>query len=120
MRAIVLSFVIFSPGRAQTNAMIKIYIDESGVRAGAEVLTVAAYAGRPKVWRTWTEDWRRSKRPIRIYHAADAANLRGEFSGWTAATRDELVSKLLPIIAEARVAGAVMALHLLEWPAPGS
>ena len=95
--------------------MIKIFVDESGVHTDADVITVAAYAGRPKVWRQWTNEWRRKKRPIETYHAVDSANLRGEFLGWTAEKRDELVARLLPIIADARIAGAVIGLHLGEF-----
>jgi hypothetical protein len=95
--------------------MIKIYVDESGVHAGAEVVTVAAYAGRPNVWRKWISEWQRAKRPIGIYHAADAANLRGEFSGWTAERRDELVKNVLPVIAGSPIAGAAIGLHMQEF-----
>lgn len=95
--------------------MIKIYVDESGIHSGAEVVTVAAYAGRPRVWQAWNDEWRRNKRPIKTYHAADAANLHGEFAGWTVGERDELVTRLLPLIANARLAGAVIGLHLGEF-----
>jgi hypothetical protein len=95
--------------------MIKIFVDESGTHADAEVITVAAYAGRPKIWRGWTDQWRKKKRPIEIYHAVDSANLRGEFDGWTKERRDELAAKLLPIIANAKIAGAVIGLHLSEF-----
>jgi hypothetical protein len=95
--------------------MIKIYLDESGTHADSDVITVAAYAGRQTAWKKWTNEWRRAKRPIRVYHAADSANLRGEFTGWSSEKRDELVKKLLPIIADNRIAGAVMGLHLGEF-----
>ena len=35
---------------------------------------------------------------IKVFHAADCANLRGEFEGWTKEQRDQLVAKLLPIM----------------------
>jgi hypothetical protein len=40
--------------------MIKVYVDESGVHADSDVITVAAYAGRPKAWKKWTDEWRKA------------------------------------------------------------
>lgn len=48
------------------------------------------------------------KRPIRVFHAVDSANLRGEFKGWTRAARDEYVAKLLPVIGDAPLVGHVV------------
>ena len=95
--------------------MIKIYVDESGTHPESDVVTVAAYAGRQKTWRKWTDEWRRAKRPIKVHHATDSANLHGEFQGWTTEKRDELAKTLLPIIASNSIAGAVMGLHLGEF-----
>ncbi|UPJ79493.1 hypothetical protein IVB16_33220 [Bradyrhizobium sp. 183] len=41
--------------------MIKIYVDESGTHGDADVVTVAAYAGRPKAWREWSREWKKAK-----------------------------------------------------------
>jgi Protein of unknown function (DUF3800) len=101
--------------KQKRSTMIKIYVDESGTHADSDVTTVAAYAGRPKVWRKWTNEWRKAKRPIRLFHATDSANLHGEFEGWHPEKRDELVKKLLPIIANNSIAGAVIGLHLGEF-----
>src|SRR5258707_115577 len=79
-------------------AMFKTYIDESGIHDGSPVLTVGAYLARPKDWRDWTKKWNIAKRPINVYHAADAANLRGEFEGWDNTGVAQLAAKLLPII----------------------
>ena len=95
--------------------MIKIYIDESGTHPESDVVTVAAYAGRQKAWKKWTDEWRKAKRPIKVYHAADSANLHGEFKGWSPEKRNELAKKLLPIIANNKIAGAVVGLHLGEF-----
>jgi len=41
--------------------------------------------------------------------------LRGEFEGWSEPDRDELVKKLLPIIADADFPGIVIGIHLDEF-----
>ena len=90
-------------------------IAESGIHDGSPVLTVAAYQAKPKEWRDWTKKWNAAKRPIKVYHAVDAANLQGEFEGWTAAERDKLAAKLLPLIGEAQLAGVVIGIHMEEF-----
>lgn len=95
--------------------MIKIYVDESGTHDDADVVTVAAYAGRPKAWREWSREWRKAKRPIRVFHAVDAANRVGEFQGWSPDERTELVKRLLPVIMGNKIAGAVIALNKKEF-----
>jgi hypothetical protein len=70
-------------------------MDETGIHDGAPVVAVAAYVARPVVWRNWTKKWNAAKRPIKVFHATDCANLRGEFEGWSKEQRD-------------------------SWPAPGS
>jgi hypothetical protein len=96
-------------------AVLKAFIDESGVHDGSPVLTVGAYLGRQKVWREWTKAWNVAKRPIKVYRAADAANLEGEFTSWTNEQVAELAKKLLPIIANAEIAGMVIGIHMDEY-----
>jgi hypothetical protein len=95
--------------------MLKAYMDESGAHDCSPVLTVAAYLGRPRQWREWTKKWNLAKRPIKIYHAVDAANLRGEFDGWTSERVASLVVKLLPVIVEADLPGIVVGIHMHEF-----
>lgn len=97
--------------------MIKIYVDESGTHGDADVVTVAAYAGRPKAWREWSREWKKAKRPIKVFHAVDAANRVGEFEGWSPDERTELVKTLLPVIMGNKIAGAVIALDKKEFRA---
>lgn len=96
-------------------AVLKAYLDESGVHDGSPVLTVAAYTAKPKTWRDWTRTWNAAKRPIRVYHAADAANLSGEFEGWEKPAMNALAARLLPVIADAEIAGVVAGIHLGEF-----
>lgn len=79
-------------------AVFKIYLDESGIHDGSPVVTVAAYVARPKQWGAFTSEWRRTIRPIKVYHAADAANCRGAFEGWTKEDVAALAKRALPII----------------------
>jgi Protein of unknown function (DUF3800) len=95
--------------------VLKAYIDESGVHDDSPVLTVAAYLGRQNVWRNWTKRWNVTKRPIRVCHAADAANLKAEFKDWTKEQVAELAKKLLPVIADTEIAGMVIGVHMDEY-----
>jgi Protein of unknown function (DUF3800) len=95
--------------------VIKIFVDESGTHNDADVVTVAAYAGRPKAWREWSAEWRKAKKPIKVFHAVDAANRKGEFKGWSQEKRTELVKKLVPVIMGNRIAGLVIALNKAEF-----
>jgi hypothetical protein len=87
-------------------------MDETGIHDGSNVVAVGAYISRPKHWRAWTKEWNRAKRPIKIFHAADCANLRGEFDGWDKERRDEYVANLLPVIPTHELAGIVIGIRL--------
>jgi hypothetical protein len=95
--------------------VFRVYMDESGVHDDSPVITVAAYIGRPKDWRNWTKRWNIAKRPIKVFHAADAQNLHGEFEGWSEPERDELVKRLLPVIVDANFPGIVIGIHMDEF-----
>jgi hypothetical protein len=96
-------------------AVLKAYIDESGIHDNSPVLTVATYLARQNVWRDWTKKWNLAKKPIKVYHAADAANLQGEFEDWTDDEVAELAKKLLPVIGTAELAGMVIGIHMDEY-----
>lgn len=95
--------------------VLKVAMDESGVHDDSPVLTVGAYVARPGQWRDWTQRWNATKRPIKVYHATDAANLKREFKNWTADERDDLAKRLLPVIAEANIPGVVVGIHMDEF-----
>jgi hypothetical protein len=95
--------------------VLKVAMDESGVHDGSPVLTVGAYCGRPRQWEAWTKRWNVTKRPIKVFHAVDCANLREEFDGWTAPERDELVKKLIPVIADTDIPGVVVGIQMHEF-----
>ena len=93
-------------------AVLKIFMDESGVHHGSPVVTVAAYFGRPKTWKAFTIDWNRAKGPIKVFHATDCANLRGEFAGWNESERNEYVAKLLPVLPRHKIVGVAIGFDL--------
>jgi hypothetical protein len=98
-------------------AVLKAYMDESGVHDGSPICTVAAYMGRPQNWQEFAKKWKPAKRPINVFHAADCANLRGEFEGWDKTKRDEYVAKLLPVLTGTNLPGIVVGIDIREFGA---
>jgi hypothetical protein len=96
-------------------AVLKVFMDESGIHDDSPVVTVAAYVAKPKTWREWTKKWNVAKRPIKVFHAADAQNLRGEFEGWTGNDQDSIVKKILPVLSMADMRGICIGIHLAEY-----
>jgi hypothetical protein len=90
-------------------------MDESGIHDGSPVVTVAAYIGRPRDWLKWEKRWRAAKRPIGVFHSADAQHLRGEFEDWSASARDNLVRRILLVIVDAGFPGMVIGVHMDEY-----
>jgi len=95
-------------------AVIRVFMDESGVHDGSPVVSVAAYFGRPKAWKAFTKEWNLAKRPIRIFHAADCANFEGEFEGWEEDARNAFVAKLLPVLPKHQISGLSVSFRLQD------
>jgi len=106
---------LFLAGHRGVIVVIKVFMDESGIHDDSPVVVVAAYAGRPNVWRDWTKKWNQAKKPIKVYHATDAQNLRGEFKDWTKEQVGTLAAKLLPIIKESQIAAVSISLDLAAF-----
>ncbi len=70
------------------------------------------YVGRPAVWRDWTKDWSRAKKPIKVNHAVDCANRKEEFEGWSRPRRDAYVAKILPVLARHKIMGVAVGIHM--------
>lgn len=102
----------FLNGERGIVTLLKTFMDETGVHEDAEMVAVAAYIGRPAVWRDWTKAWNAAKKPIKIVHAVDCANFKGEFAGWDKDRRDKWVANLLPVIPAHDLAGIVIGVHL--------
>jgi hypothetical protein len=92
--------------------VIKVYMDETGIHDDAAVVAVAAYVSRPEHWLAWTKEWNNAKRPIKVFHATDCANFRGEFEGWDAEKRDRFVANLLSTLSAHELAGIVIGICL--------
>ena len=98
-------------------AVLNVFMDETGIHDDARMVAVGGYISRPKHWRAWTKDWNRAKRPIKVFHATDCANFRGEFEGWTKEQRDPYVANLLPVIPAHELAGIVIGVQLEDLAA---
>ena len=103
------------PGNDGVIAVLKVFMDESGTHEGSPVVTVSAYFGKPREWERFTKHWNRQKRPIRVFHAADCANLRGEFDGWGADERDAFVAKLLPVLPAYTLGGIAVGINMKDF-----
>ena len=101
-------------GRDGYVVVLKIYM-ESGIHDGSPALSVGAYVALPSVWGNWTKAWNRQKRPIRVFHSNDCANLRGEFEGWDEAERDSFVANLLPTIPDHKLTGFVAGIQMDDF-----
>lgn len=98
-------------------AVFKVYIDESGIHDGSPVVTVAAYIARPKQWEAFTKEWVPAIRPIKVYHAADAANCQGEFKGWTPDDVAALAKRVLPIIPKHALRAVAVGIQMDDYRA---
>jgi Protein of unknown function (DUF3800) len=96
-------------------AVLKVYLDESGTHDESPVVTVGAYLARPKEWKKWTASWNVAKKPIKVFHANDCANLWGEFEGWDKESRDAFVAKLLPVIANHKMVGLLIGINMVAY-----
>jgi hypothetical protein len=97
--------------------MFKMYVDESGTHAGSPIVTVAGYVARPRVWEKFTRRWNARKGTVKVYHAVDCANSRGEFGGWDSARRNAFVARLLPTIAECGLRGMAVGIDIRAYEA---
>ena len=95
-------------------AVIRIYIDESGVHDGSPVVAVGAYAGRLETWPAFIEEWNRAKGSIKVFHSADCAAYQGEFKGWNETDRNALVADLLTVLPKYELYGIAMGINLRD------
>jgi hypothetical protein len=92
--------------------VLKVFMDESGTHDGSPIVAVGAYLSRPKIWRSWTKEWNKAKRPIKVFHATDCAGFFNEFKGWDKERRDPYVANLLPVLPRHDLAGIVVGIDL--------
>jgi hypothetical protein len=57
----------------------------------------------------------RCQASYQVFHATDAQNLHGEFEGWKEDDRDNLVKRILPVIAGTDCPGIVIGVHMDEF-----
>lgn len=78
--------------------MFRAFLDESGTHDGSPVITVAGYVARRHGWNRFTQKWRRTLSPIKVFHSSECNGFHGEWKGWTKEDRDEKVKQLLPLL----------------------
>lgn len=54
--------------------------------------------GSVRSWINLTKEWNRATKGVKVYHSTDAANLAGEFKGWSVPKRDKLFLNLVDVI----------------------
>lgn len=87
-------------------------MDETGIHDGSPLVAVAAYVAESATWAGWTEQWNIAKQSIKVVHAADCANLKGEFEGWTKEERDAFAAKMLPILPAHKLVDLIFAIQM--------
>jgi hypothetical protein len=91
--------------------MIQVFFDESGTHDPSEVVTSGVAWASRETWQQWTSDWQVQKYPIKIYHAYDCHNRKGEFAGWTKDARDRYFIALLPVITRHKIESRIAGFH---------
>jgi hypothetical protein len=95
--------------------LLKAFMDESGTHDQSPVLTVGGYIGTAKEWRSFTKEWNRQLRPVKVYHSTDCQNLRGEFEGWSPTQRDAFVIRMLKVIRDANIGGVIVGIVMRDY-----
>jgi Protein of unknown function (DUF3800) len=97
--------------------LFKVYLDESGVHDASPVVAVAGYLARPNDWKVFERRWTTAIKPIKVYHAADAANCRGEFKDWSKQDVAKLAERALPLIPKHTLMAVAAAINLEDFAA---
>lgn len=98
-------------------AVLESYLDESYESQNlSRFFVVAGWLGEPKHWRQLEERWaeilRRTRPRIREFKSADCLSGTGAFRGWSSRRRQNLVRRLLAVIADTPIEGVASALLL--------
>jgi Protein of unknown function (DUF3800) len=79
-------------------AMLKAYIDESGIHKGADACVVAGYWAKKGPWRRLGKGWRsvlkQFKVPLEEFHAKDAVKKTGFFLSWSRERSADFLARL--------------------------
>jgi len=95
-------------GHSKVFAMIKAYLDESGVHQGAAICVIAGYFGRRRQWEEFEKDWRKGledyKVPMKEFHAKDLVPKQsGFFWKWPKGRCEAFVERMAKTIAKHRL-----------------
>lgn len=82
-------------------AFLQAYIDDSGSEDGERHLYMAGYLHTAEAWSLFSETWQEALEQdpsIEYLKMSEANSLRGEFSGWSEAARDNKIFLLTTVI----------------------
>lgn len=94
--------------------ILKTYIDETGIQAGAPVTAVGAYFSEPQSWKVFTRLWLNTLHDFDVdaFHMNDYAQRHGAFKCWSQEKQRALGVRLFPIIpAHTKLGMAVAMIH---------
>ena len=101
-------------------AVLQAFLDDSGrgKESDSKVFVVAGYTGPMENFNSFADDWQALLReePVLDYVKGKEANaLKGQFSGWTAAARDERVCRFISLIRKHRLIALSYAVPYREF-----
>jgi hypothetical protein len=81
-------------------AVLRAYMDESGIHAGSSVCAIAGVVGSESEWEILERRWRRviAEEGISVFHMAQFESRLGEFGGWSNTRRQLFMKKLIEAI----------------------
>jgi hypothetical protein len=101
-------------------AMLKAYLDESGIHDGSNVCAVAGFVGRAEEWETLSRNWRRvcAREGVPThegFHMSHFENHLGAYKDWSQQHRENLLASLLEILDSRDIRGFGSAVVLADF-----
>jgi hypothetical protein len=93
--------ILFPSATTGLFAVLAAYIDDSGNPSDSPSVVLSAFVARPRIWDKVCKKWSKivqGRYRVRVFHATDCSNGRGEFAGWPQSKRDKLFSDLIGVI----------------------
>jgi hypothetical protein len=106
-------------------AIMKAYLDESGIHAGAKMCAIAGYFGHENSWKKFEKLWPPVLKEFGVpeYHAKrffardKNGNRIGEYTGWNDRKATHFYGRLLKVVTECRVFPVASVIVSNEWKA---
>jgi Protein of unknown function (DUF3800) len=76
------------------------FFDESGIHAGAKILTVGGWIASEEEWEAFARQWRTTlkRAGVSAFHFVDFNHSTKEFEGWTPRWKEEVLRQLFSVI----------------------